>query len=101
MDAAQSGDVRLLLVVRDSGGMTSGAVWQDLKVGVEHLRAWKCIVLVTDLDRTTRLSAFCDWMAPGEAKTSPLAAHEEALARVAGRAPGQVLNARPARGPAP
>ncbi|MFF0477659.1 STAS/SEC14 domain-containing protein [Streptomyces sp. NPDC004284] len=96
MDAAQGSDMRFLLVVRDFGGMTSGAVRQDLKVGVERLRTWKRIALVTDLDRMTRLSAFFGWMTPGGTKAFPLAAREEASARASGRDP----DARPARGPA-
>ena len=31
-------------------GMSSGAVWKDLKMGVDNLRRWKRIALVTDLD---------------------------------------------------
>jgi len=27
-----------------------GALWQDLKFGVEHIRAWKRIALVTDIE---------------------------------------------------
>jgi hypothetical protein len=34
--------------MRDFDGLTGGALWQDLKMGVEHLRGWKKIALVTD-----------------------------------------------------
>ena len=30
--------------------MSGGAIWQDLKVGIEHFRMWKRIALVTDID---------------------------------------------------
>ncbi|MEU1227995.1 hypothetical protein [Streptomyces sp. NPDC005828] len=41
-----------------------------------------------------------EWTTPGRTKAFPLAAREEVLARVAGWAPGQGPDARPARGPA-
>ncbi|MFE7509922.1 STAS/SEC14 domain-containing protein [Streptomyces sp. NPDC057540] len=64
--------------------MTSGAAWQDPKIGVEYLRAWKRTALDTDLDRMTHLTAFFGWMTPGETKTFPPAAREGVLAWVAG-----------------
>ncbi|NML55507.1 STAS/SEC14 domain-containing protein [Streptomyces sp. R302] len=84
VEAARAGDVRFLLIVRDFDGMSSGALWQDLKVGVEHLRAWKRVALVTDLESMTHLTSFFGWMTPGETKTFPLAEQEEALAWVTG-----------------
>ena len=47
--AAKKGEVRFVIVMDDFQGMTGGALWQDLKVGIEHLRAWKRIALVTDI----------------------------------------------------
>ena len=41
--AAASGEVRFVIVIPEFGGMSGGALWQDLKVGIEHLRAWKRI----------------------------------------------------------
>jgi hypothetical protein len=37
--ATQTGEVRFVMVMGDFGGMSGGALWQDLKMGVEHLRA--------------------------------------------------------------
>ena len=37
--AAATGEVRFVIVMRDFDGMSGGAVWQDLKVGIEHFRA--------------------------------------------------------------
>lgn len=42
-------------------GFTPGAMWDDLKVGVAHLKAWKKIAVVTDVDwvaGATRIFAF-------------------------------------------
>ncbi|MEU9855480.1 STAS/SEC14 domain-containing protein [Streptomyces sp. NPDC047974] len=83
-EAAAAGEVRFLLVVTDFDGMTGGALWEDLKVGVEHLRAWKRIALVTDLDWMAHVTSLFGWMTPGETKTFPLAARDEALAWVVG-----------------
>ena len=38
--AAVGGEVRFVIVIPEFGGMSGGALWQDLKVGVEHLRAY-------------------------------------------------------------
>ena len=82
--AAQTGEVRFVIVIRDFQGMSGGAVWQDLKMGIEHLRAWKRIALVTDIEWMTRLTDLFGWMTPGETKTFPLAQRDEAVKWVAG-----------------
>jgi hypothetical protein len=38
------------LVFERFEGISPAATWQDLKLGGEHLRHWKRIALVTDLD---------------------------------------------------
>jgi hypothetical protein len=82
--AAAAGDVRFLIVMRDFGGMSGGAVWQDLKMGVEHLRKWKRIALVTDIDWVTHMTALFGWMTPGETRTFPLDQQDEAVKWVSG-----------------
>ncbi len=82
--AAKDGEVRFLIVMRDFQGMSGGALWQDLKVGIEHLRAWKRIALVTDIGWMTHLTDLFGWMTPGETKVFPLAALDEAKAWVGG-----------------
>lgn len=63
--------------------MTGGALWEDLKVGVEHLRAWKRIALVTDIEWMRHLTALFGWMTPGEIRVFPLDERAEATAWVA------------------
>ena len=63
--AAESGEVRFLIVFREFQGMSGGAVWQDLKVGVEHLRAWKRIALVTNIEWMRHMTDLFGWMTPG------------------------------------
>ena len=81
--AAESGEVRFPTVIRDFDGMTGGALWQDLKLGVEHLHAWKRIALVTDIDWMSYLTSLFGWMTPGETKTFPLDREREAITWVA------------------
>ena len=81
--AASSGEVRFLIVMRDFGGMSGGALWEDLKVGLEHLRAWKRVALVTDIEWITHFAALFGWMTPGQMKTFGLGQLDDAKAWVA------------------
>ena len=82
--AAKIGDVRFLIVMRDVDGISGGAIWQDLKVGIEHLHAWKRIALVTDIAWMSHLTDLFGWMTPGETKTFPLEHKDEAIQWVSG-----------------
>ena len=82
--AAAAGEVRFVIVMRDFDGMSGGAVWQDLKVGFEHFRAWKRIALVTDIAWMRDLTSLFGWMTPGEVKTFTLEQQDEAIAWAAG-----------------
>ena len=55
--AARSGEVRIVIVMPEFDGLTGGALWQDLKMGVEHWGAWKRIALVTDIEWMGALGA--------------------------------------------
>lgn len=82
--AAEAGDVRFVIVMTDFDGMTGGALWQDLTMGVEHLRAWRRIALVTDIGWMHHLTDLFGWMTPGQTKTFPIAEREAAIAWAAG-----------------
>jgi SpoIIAA-like len=82
--AAQGGEVRFVIIMPEFHGMSAGAVWQDLKIGIEHLRAWKRIAVVTDVDWIHHLTNLFGWMTPGETKTFSLEQRQEAMAWVAG-----------------
>jgi hypothetical protein len=77
--AAMAGDVRFLIVIRDFDGISGGALWQDLKMGVEHLRSWKRVALVTDINWMSHLTDLFGWMTPGESKTFPLDRQDQAI----------------------
>lgn len=81
--AAASGEVRFLIVIPEFQGMSGGALWQDLKVGIEQLHAWKRIAMVTDIAWMENLTALYSWMTPGEVRHFPLAQRDEAIAWVA------------------
>jgi hypothetical protein len=72
--------IRVVLVFKGLDGLSGGALWQDLKMGVEHLTSWKRIALVTDIDWMRRLTDAFGWMTPGELKHFPLASLDEAVA---------------------
>jgi len=83
--AIQRGEkVRIVLVFERFDGMSGGALWQDLKMGTEHLTHWKRIALVTDIGWMTQLTALFGWMTPGELKHFPLAERDAAIAWAAG-----------------
>jgi SpoIIAA-like len=76
---AKTGDVRFLIIMRDFDGMTGGALWQDLKTGIEHLRAWKRVALVTDIGWMSHATDLFGWMTPGETKTFALDQQGQAI----------------------
>jgi hypothetical protein len=77
-------DVRIVLVFESFEGMSGGAVWQDLKMGLGHLSQWKRIALVTDVEWMMHLTSLFGWMTPGEMKHFPLAQRSEAIAWASG-----------------
>ena len=81
---ASGDDVRIVLVFERFDGISGGAMWQDLKMGVEHLTRWKRIALVTDIDRMTHLTSLFGWMTSGEMRHFPLAERAQAIAWAAG-----------------
>ena len=81
--AAATGEVRFLIEIASFDGMTPGALWEDLKVGVEHLRAWKRVAVVTDIDWVHHMTALFGWMTPGQVKVFRTASRADAVAWVA------------------
>ena len=82
--AFASGEVRFVVVIPEFHGLSSGALWQDLKMGVEHFRAWKRIALVTDIEWMNDVTSLFGWMTPGEVRHFPLAQREQAITWAAG-----------------
>lgn len=59
---AEHGRVRVLYQLGPSfAGISSGAMWDDMRVGFAHLKAWERVAVVTDVDwiaSAMRLFAF-------------------------------------------
>jgi hypothetical protein len=81
--AAAQGPIRCVVVIERFDGLMLGALWEDIKLGVKYLRAWKRIALVTDIKWITRMASWFAWMTPGEVEHFPLAQRSEAIASAA------------------
>jgi hypothetical protein len=82
--AAANGDVRIVVVIQEYEGVSGGAMWEDLKMGVDHWGRWKRIALVTDIEWMIRGTEWFGWMTPGEIKRFPLAERDAAITWAAG-----------------
>jgi hypothetical protein len=82
--ASADGEVRIVIVIPKFEGFSGGALWQDLRMGVEHWSAWKRIALVTDIDWMAHGTEWFGWMTPGEVKHFPLADRSAAVEWAAG-----------------
>jgi hypothetical protein len=77
--AAKAGEFRAVIVIPDFEGMSGGALWEDLKIGVSHLRGWKKVAVVTDIDWITHMTQMFGWMTPGDVKVFKLGEQAEAI----------------------
>jgi hypothetical protein len=82
--AGAAGDLRVVIVFPKFDGMTPGALWEDLKMGIDHLRGWKRIALVTDVEWMRQMTTLFGWMTPGEVEHFPMARRADAVAWAAG-----------------
>jgi hypothetical protein len=76
--------IRIVLLFEQFDGMSARAAWEDLRLGVEHLRQWKRIALVTDLDWMITMTSLFGWMTPGDLRRFPVAQREAAIMWAAG-----------------
>lgn len=63
----------------DFAGIDPGAMWEDFKVGVEHLTRWDRFAIVTDVEWIKHSIRFFSFLVPGSLKLFP--ASEAAQAR--------------------
>jgi hypothetical protein len=77
-------ELRIVIVIDQFDGISGGALWQDLKMGVSHIRGWKRIALVTDIEWMVHMTAMFGWMTPGDVKHFPLAERADAITWAAG-----------------
>lgn len=62
----------------DFEGIDSGAVWEDFKVGMEHLSRWERVALVTDVEWIGKTMKAFGFILPIEFKLFPLSRAAEA-----------------------
>jgi hypothetical protein len=82
--AGAAGEVRVVIVIPSFDGFSGGALWQDLKMGIEHWGAWKRIALVTDVEWMRHGTEWFGWMSPGEVKHFALDQRSDAISWAAG-----------------
>jgi hypothetical protein len=75
------GKLRLYYQVdSDFSGIEAGAVWEDFKVGTQHLLRWERIAVVTDVDWIRHTFQAFSFVIPGTARIFPVS--EQAKAQV-------------------
>jgi hypothetical protein len=77
--AAENGKVRVVVLIDDFGGLSGGALWEDLKLAANHLRSLERFALVTDNDWMRHFVTAFGWMIPGEIKHFPVAQRAQAV----------------------
>lgn len=78
--AAAGDEVRVVIVMPTFEGFAPGALWQDMKMGVEHWGKWKKIALVTDVEWMEHGVDWFGWMTPGDVKHFDLDDLDDAIA---------------------
>jgi hypothetical protein len=64
----------------DFAGIEPGAMWEDMKVGMEHLTRWERFAIVTDIDWIKHTMQFFSFLMPGVLKLFPASQAAEARA---------------------
>ena len=82
--AAGKGPVNAVVVIPSFDGMSGGAMKEDFKLGVHHLKALERMAVVTDLDWMRHFMSLFGWMVHGELRVFPLAGRADAITWAAG-----------------
>ncbi len=64
----------------DFAGIDPGAIWEDFKVGMEHLTRWERVAVVTDVEWIKQTMRFFSFLMPGAMKAFSLAEAAQARA---------------------
>ena len=67
----------------DFSGLAPGAMWEDFKVGIEHLRRCERVPVATDVDWIMQAVRLFRFLIPGMVKTLPTSRAAEARAWIA------------------
>ena len=76
--------VRLLYQIGPAfAGFTAGAMWDDAKVGLAHLKAWEKVAVVTDVEWIAAAVKLFGFAMPSTVKVFPNAQYADAVHWVA------------------
>jgi hypothetical protein len=64
----------------DFSGIDPGAMWEDFKVGMEHLTRWERVAVVTDVEWIKQTMRFFSFLIPGATKSFPTSEAAQARA---------------------
>jgi SpoIIAA-like len=64
----------------DFAGIDPGAIWEDFKVGMEHLTRWERVAVVTDVEWIKQTMRFFSFLMPGTMKSFPTSEAAQARA---------------------
>ena len=67
----------------DFAGIDPGAIWADMRVGMEHFTRWERIAVVTDVNWIRHTMQFFSFMMPAQMRFFPLSAAAGARAWIA------------------
>jgi hypothetical protein len=70
----------VIILGPDWDGMTAGAVWEDLKMGLGKLTKWERCAVVTDRDWIEHATKAFGWMEPGKVEVFGLDEQPDAVA---------------------
>ena len=77
--------VRLLYVLGERfDRISAGAAWEDTKLGLEHLRGWELMAVVTDVEWIGHALNAVGWMIPAKIRVFPTSERAAAEAWVTG-----------------
>ena len=62
--------------------MSGAAAWEDTKLGIEHLRGWELMAVVTDVEWISHALKAVGWMIPAKIRVFPTAERAAAQAWV-------------------
>lgn len=66
---SKAGKLRLYYeTAADFAGLETGAIWEDFRVGVEHITRWERIAVVSDVEWIRHTMQFFGFLMPGTVK---------------------------------
>lgn len=71
-------------IAPDFAGIAPGAMWEDFKVGMEHLRRWERIAVVGDVEWIKHAVRLFSFLLPAATRVFPLAQAAQARAWIGG-----------------